>query len=58
MEREARSVGLSPDNPYFDFCGAESALSALPVSGVVFVVMMSLGIMASHHRRPAAQSQQ
>ena len=51
MEQEARSVGLSPDNPYFDFLQEQkSALSALyfGVSGVVFVVMMSLGIMYSH----------
>ena len=51
MEREARSVGLTPDNPYFDFLREQKAsLSKLyfGVSGVVFVLMMALGIRYSH----------
>ena len=51
MEQEARSVGLSPDNPYFDFLQEQkSALSTLyfGVSGLVFVSMMGLGILYSH----------
>ena len=51
MEREALSVGLTPDNPYFDFLREQkSALSTLyfAVSGVVFVLMMGLGILYSH----------
>ena len=51
MEQEALSVGLTRDNPYFDFLGEQkSALSKLyfGVSGVVFVVMMGLGILYSH----------
>jgi len=51
MEQEALSVGLTPDNPYFDFLQEQkSALSTLyfAISGVVFVVMMGLGILYSH----------
>lgn len=51
MEHEALSVGLTPDNPYFDFLREQkSALSTLyfAVSGVVFVLMMGLGILYSH----------
>jgi len=51
MEHEALSVGLTPDNPYFDFLQEQkSALSVLyfAVSGAVFVLMMGLGILYSH----------
>ena len=51
MEHEALSVGLTRDNPYFDFLQEQkSALSMLyfAVSGVVFVLMMGLGILYSH----------
>jgi methyl-accepting chemotaxis protein len=51
MEHEALSVGLTPDNPYFDFLQEQkSALSVLyfAVSGVVFLLMMGLGILYSH----------
>ena len=51
MEQEARLVGLTADNPYFDFLQEQkSSLSTLyfSVSGVVFVVMMGLGILYSH----------
>jgi methyl-accepting chemotaxis protein len=51
MEHEALSVGLTADNPYFDFLREQkSTLSTLyfAVSGVVFVVMMGLGILYSH----------
>jgi methyl-accepting chemotaxis protein len=51
MEHEALSVGLTRDNPYFDFLQEQkSALSVLyfAVSGLVFVVMMGLGILYSH----------
>jgi len=51
MEQEALSVGLTRDNPYFDFLGEQkSALSKLyfGVSGLVFVSMMGLGILYSH----------
>ena len=51
MEHEALSVGLTPDNPYFDFLQEQkSALSTLyfTVSGLVFVLMMGLGIRYSH----------
>jgi methyl-accepting chemotaxis protein len=51
MAREARSVGLTPDNPYFDFLQEQkSSLSRLyfGVSAVVFVLMMTLGILYSH----------
>ena len=51
MEHEALSVGLTPDNPYFDFLQEQkSALSTLyfAVSGLVFVLMMGLGILYSH----------
>jgi len=51
MEHEALSVGLTRDNPYFDFLQEQkSALSMLyfAVSGVVFVLMMALGILYSH----------
>ena len=51
MEHEALSVGLAPDNPYFDFLQEQkSTLSMLyfAVSGLVFVLMMGLGILYSH----------
>jgi len=51
MEHEALSVGLTRDNPYFDFLQEQkSALSVLyfTVSGLVFVLMMGLGILYSH----------
>ena len=51
MEHEALSVGLAPDNPYFDFLQEQkSTLSMLyfGVSGLVFVLMMGLGILYSH----------
>jgi methyl-accepting chemotaxis protein len=51
MEQEALSVGLTRDNPYFDFLQEQkSALASLyfGVSAVVFVLMMGLGIMYSH----------
>ena len=51
MEHEALSVGLTRDNPYFDFLQEQrSALSTLyfAVSGMVFVLMMGLGILYSH----------
>jgi methyl-accepting chemotaxis protein len=51
MEQEALSVGLTRDNPYFDFLQEQkSALSTLyfGVSGLVFVLMMGLGILYSH----------
>jgi methyl-accepting chemotaxis protein len=51
MEHEALSVGLTRDNPYFDFLKEQkSALSTLyfAVSGLVFVLMMGLGILYSH----------
>lgn len=51
MEHEALSVGLTPDNPYFDFLQEQkAALSTLyfAVSALVFVVMMGLGILYSH----------
>lgn len=51
MEHEALSVGLTPDNPYFDFLREQkAALSTLyfAVSGLVFVLMMGLGIRYSH----------
>jgi methyl-accepting chemotaxis protein len=51
MEHEALSVGLTRDNPYFDFLQEQkSALSMLyfTVSGLVFVLMMGLGILYSH----------
>ena len=51
MEHEALSVGLTPDNPYFDFLKEQkSTLSMLyfGVSGLVFVLMMGLGILYSH----------
>jgi methyl-accepting chemotaxis protein len=51
MEQEALSVGLTRDNPYFDFLQEQkSALASLyfGVSAVVFVRMMGLGIMYSH----------
>ena len=52
MEKEAVSVGLNPDNPYFDFLQEQkSSLSKLyfGVSSVVFVLMMGIGILYSHH---------
>jgi methyl-accepting chemotaxis protein len=51
MEREALSVGLAADNPYFDFLQEQKAsLSRLyiGISGLVFVLMMGLGILYSH----------
>ena len=51
MRQEALSAGLTPDNPYFDFLDEQkSALytTYFGVSGVVFVVMMGLGIRYSH----------
>ena len=51
MEQEALSVGLTRDNPYFDFLQEQkSALSTVyfAVSGVVFALMMGLGILYSH----------
>ena len=51
MEHEALSVGLTRDNPYFDFLQEQkSALSTLyfAVSGVVFALMMGLGFLYSH----------
>jgi methyl-accepting chemotaxis protein len=51
MEQEALAVGLTRDNPYFDFLQEQkSALSTLyfAVSGLVFVLMMGLGILYSH----------
>lgn len=51
MEREARSVGLTPDNPYFDFLQEQKwSLSKLyfGVAALVFVLMMVLGIRYSH----------
>ena len=51
MEQEALSVGLTRDNPYFDFLQEQkSALTILyfTVSGLVFVLMMALGILYSH----------
>ena len=51
MHAEALSVGLAPDNPYFDFLAEQqSSLSIVyfGVSAVAFVVMMGLGILYSH----------
>lgn len=51
MEHEALSVGLTRDNPYFDFLQEQkSTLSMLyfTVSGLVFALMMGLGILYSH----------
>jgi methyl-accepting chemotaxis protein len=51
MEHEALSVGLTRDNPYFDFLQEQkSTLSMLyfTVSGLVFALMMGLGIVYSH----------
>ena len=51
MEQTALSVGLTRDNPYFDFLAEQkSSLYTLyfAVSGVAFVVMMALGILYSH----------
>jgi methyl-accepting chemotaxis protein len=51
MEQEAISVGLTPDNPYFDFLDEQrSSLYRLysGVSGVAFALMMGLGILYSH----------
>src|SRR5262245_30235221 len=51
MEREAVSVGLAADSPYFDFLHEQRAsLSRLyfAVSGLAFVLMMGLGILYSH----------
>jgi methyl-accepting chemotaxis protein len=51
MRQEALAAGLTPDNPYFDFLDEQkSSLYKIyfGVSGVVFVVMMGLGIRYSH----------
>ena len=51
MEQAALSVGLTRDNPYFDFLEEQkSSLYTLyfGVSGVAFVLMMGLGILYSH----------
>ena len=51
MRQEALAAGLTIDNPYFDFLDEQrSALYRMyfGVSGVVFVVMMGLGIRYSH----------
>jgi methyl-accepting chemotaxis protein len=51
MERDALSVGLSADNPYFDFLQEQKAdLSRLyfGVSALAFLLMMGLGILYSH----------
>jgi methyl-accepting chemotaxis protein len=51
MHAEAISVGLAPDNPYFDFLKEQQAsLSKVyfGVSAVAFVVMVGLGILYSH----------
>jgi methyl-accepting chemotaxis protein len=51
MKQEALSVGLAPDNPYFDFLEEQKAsLSKVyfGVSAVAFLVMMGLGILYSH----------
>lgn len=51
MEQAALSVGLTADNPYFDFLDEQkSTLYTLyvGVSGVAFVLMMGLGILYSH----------
>jgi methyl-accepting chemotaxis protein len=51
MHQEALSVGLAPDNPYFDFLKEQqTSLSTvyLAVSAVVFVVMVGLGVFYSH----------
>jgi methyl-accepting chemotaxis protein len=51
MHQEALSVGLAPDNPYFDFLAEQqSSLSTVyfGVSIVAFVVMVGLGILYSH----------
>ena len=51
MEQTALSVGLTPDNPYFDFLDEQkSSLYSLylGVSAVAFVLMMGLGILYSH----------
>jgi methyl-accepting chemotaxis protein len=51
MYQEALSVGLTPDNPYFDFLAEQqSSLSTVyfGVSAVAFVVMVGLGILYSH----------
>jgi methyl-accepting chemotaxis protein len=51
MEQAALSVGLTTDNPYFDFLNEQkSALYRLYflVSAVAFVLMVGLGILYSH----------
>ena len=51
MEQTAISVGLTADNPYFDFLAEQKAsLYKLyfAVSGVAFVVMVGLGVLYSH----------
>jgi len=51
MHQEALSVGLAPDNPYFDFLEEQQSSLSLVyfgVSVVAFVVMVGLGILYSH----------
>jgi len=51
MEQAALSIGLTRDNPYFDFLDEQkSSLYTLyfGVSGVAFVLMMAVGILYSH----------
>jgi len=51
MQRDALSVGLTADNPYFDFLQEQKAdLSRLyfGVSALAFLLMMGLGILYSH----------
>ena len=51
MHQEGLAVGLTPDNPYFDFLAEQqSSLTTvyLGVSAVAFVVMVGLGILYSH----------
>ena len=51
MTQDALAAGLTPDNPFFDFLKEQkSALSMVyfGVSGVVFVLMMGLGVLYSH----------
>ena len=51
MNQEALSVGLAPDNPYFDFLREQKSsltLVYLGVSAVAFVLMVGLGVLYSH----------
>jgi methyl-accepting chemotaxis protein len=51
MAQEALSVGLAPDNPYFDFLDEQKAALSrlyLAVSAAVVVVMVGLGVLYSH----------